>query len=231
MRSTLDEVLALKILVAEDDNNLRLLLYDQLTDAGYSVVQAANGKEALELYNSEVPDMAILDIMMPEMDGLTVLAKIRESSSMPVIILSARGDEVDKVSGLKLGADDYLVKPWSLNELLARIEVQKRHIRTEAGNKAVIVSGNLKMDFNNGIIEKNGQMINLNAKEYHILKFFAENKGKVVTKKQIYNGAWQEDYLYDDNTIMVQISHLRSKIDDENYKHIETLIGIGYRFN
>lgn len=231
MRSTLDEVLALKILVAEDDNNLRLLLYDQLTDAGYSVVQAANGKEALELYNSEVPDMAILDIMMPEMDGLTVLAKIRESSSMPVIILSARGDEVDKVSGLKLGADDYLVKPWSLNELLARIEVQKRHIRTEAGNEAAIVSGNLKMDFNNGIIEKNGQMINLNAKEYHILKFFAENKGKVVTKKQIYNGAWQEDYLYDDNTIMVQISHLRSKIDDENYKHIETLIGIGYRFN
>ncbi len=221
----------MKILVAEDDNNLRLLLNDQLTDAGYSVIQAANGKEALELFKTEVPDMAILDIMIPEMDGLTVLTKIRESSSMPVIILSARGDEVDKVSGLKLGADDYLVKPWSLNELLARIEVQKRHIRSESGNEVVIVSGNLKMDFNNGIIEKNGQKINLNAKEYHILKFFAENKGKVVTKKQIYNGAWQDDYLYDDNTIMVQISHLRSKIDDENNKHIETLIGIGYRFN
>ena len=221
----------MKILVAEDDNNLRLLLNDQLTDAGYSVIQAANGKEALELFKTEVPDMAILDIMIPEMDGLTVLTKIGESSSMPVIILSARGDEVDKVSGLKLGADDYLVKPWSLNELLARIEVQKRHIRSESGNEVVIVSGNLKMDFNNGIIEKNGQKINLNAKEYHILKFFAENKGKVVTKKQIYNGAWQDDYLYDDNTIMVQISHLRSKIDDENNKHIETLIGIGYRFN
>jgi DNA-binding response OmpR family regulator len=221
----------LKILVAEDDNNLRLLLNDQLTDAGYTVIQAVNGKEALNLFDSETPDMAILDIMMPEMYGLTALTKIRESSSMPVIILSARGDEIDKVSGLKLGADDYLVKPWSLNELLARIEVQKRHIRSEAGNETVIVSGNLKMDFNNGIIEKDGRVISLNAKEYHILKFFAENEGKVVTKKQIYSGAWQEDYLYDDNTIMVQISHLRSKIDDENNKHIETLIGIGYRFN
>ena len=221
----------MKILIAEDDNNLRLLLYDQLTDAGYTVIQAANGKEALDLFDSESPDMAILDIMMPQMDGLTALTKIRESSSMPVIILSARGDEVDKVSGLKLGADDYLVKPWSLNELLARIEVQKRHIRSESGSSTVIVSGNLKMDFNNGIIEKDGQIISLNAKEYHILKFFAENKGKVLTKKQIYSGAWQEDYLYDDNTIMVQISHLRSKIDDANNKHIETLIGIGYRFN
>ena len=220
----------MKILIAEDDDILRKLLYDQLTDAGYSVLSAADGKQALELYQDGSPDIAILDIMMPEMDGLSVLTRIRETSSLPVILLTARGDEIDKVSGLRLGADDYLVKPFSLDELLARIEVQKRHISKDIVQDIVIVSGDLRMDFVNGRIEKGGKELNLNAKEYHILRFLAENRGKVVTKKQIYQGAWQEDYSYDDNTVMVQISHLRSKIDDEDNKHIETLIGIGYRF-
>ena len=221
----------MKILIAEDEKDLRELLFDQLTEVGYDVLQAQNGKEALELFQSAKPDLAILDIMMPVMDGLSVLSKIRETSEMPVIFLTARGEEIDKVSGLRLGADDYLVKPWGRNELLARIEVQKRHIKTEKTESEVIVSSGLKMDFSNGVIEKNGSILNLNAKEYHILKFFAENRGKVVTKKQIYQAVWEDDYLYDDNTIMVHLSHLRSKIEDDNEKHIETLIGIGYRFN
>ena len=220
----------MKILIAEDEKDLRKLLFDQLTDAGYDVVQASDGKSALNLFESEKPDMAILDVMMPVMDGLSVLSVIRQSSQMPVIFLTARGEEIDKVSGLRLGADDYLVKPWGMNELLARIEVQKRHIRTDKPSCDVIISGNLKMDFENGIIEKNGEVLSLNAKEYHILKFFALNRGKVVTKRQIYQDVWQDEYLYDDNTIMVQISHLRSKIEDDNEKHIETMIGIGYRF-
>lgn len=222
----------MKILIAEDEKDLRQLLYDQLTGEGYKVVEAEDGRKALELFGSEKPDMAILDIMMPKMDGLSVLSKIRESSEMPVILLTARGDEIDKVSGLRLGADDYLVKPWGMNELLARIEVQKRHMKLDEAkaDDEVIVSGNLKMDFTNGVVEKDGEVINLNAKEYYILKFFAENRGRVLTKKQIYQAAWQDEYMYDDNTIMVQISHLRSKIDDDENKHIETLIGIGYRF-
>ena len=221
----------MKILIAEDEKDLRELLFDQLTEVGYDVLQAQNGKEALELFQSAKPDLAILDIMMPVMDGLSVLSKIRETSEMPVIFLTAKGEEIDKVSGLRLGADDYLVKPWGRNELLARIEVQKRHIKTEKTESEVIVSSGLKMDFTNGVIEKNGSILNLNAKEYHILKFFAENRGKIVTKKQIYQAVWEDDYLYDDNTIMVHLSHLRSKIEDDNEKHIETLIGIGYRFN
>ena len=220
----------MKILIAEDEKDLRKLLYDQLTDAGYDVVQAVDGKMALNLFNSERPDMAILDVVMPVMDGLSVLSVIRQSSQMPIIFLTARGDEIDKVSGLRLGADDYLVKPWGRNELLARIEVQRRHIKSEKPSCDVIVSGNLKMDFENGIIERNGEKIGLNAKEYYILKFFALNRGKVVTKRQIYQEVWQDDYLYDDNTIMVHISHLRSKIEDDNEKHIETMVGIGYRF-
>lgn len=220
----------MKILIAEDEKDLRILLYDQLTGAGHSVIQAENGMQALQLFRSESPDMAILDVMMPVMDGFSLLAQIRETSNMPVIFLTAKGDEIDKVSGLRLGADDYLVKPWGRSELLARIEVQKRHMKISDEEETAIVSGNLRMDFSNGVIKKDGEDLSLNAKEYHLLKYFAENKGKVLTKKQIYQEVWQDEYVYDDNTIMVHISHLRAKIDDELNHHIETLIGIGYRF-
>jgi DNA-binding response OmpR family regulator len=225
----------LKILIAEDDEALRRLLWDQLTGGGYDVVEASDGKAAYDLYKTESPDMAILDVMMPVMDGLSLLMKIREDSDMPVLLLTARGEETDKVSGLRLGADDYLVKPWGMNELMTRLEVQKRHIRA-LENKGipesqVIKAGNLRMDFINGTVEKDGVQLTLNAKEYHILKYLSENMGKVVTKKQIYQAVWQDDYVYDDNTVMVQISHLRSKIDDDDNKHIDTLVGIGYRFN
>ena len=220
----------MKILIAEDEKDLRILLYDQLTGAGHSVLQAENGMQALQIFRSESPDMAILDVMMPVMDGFSLLAQIRETSNMPVIFLTAKGDEIDKVSGLRLGADDYLVKPWGRSELLARIEVQKRHMKISDEEETAIVSGNLRMDFSNGVIKKDGEDLSLNAKEYHLLKYFAENKGKVLTKKQIYQEVWQDEYVYDDNTIMVHISHLRAKIDDESNHHIETLIGIGYRF-
>ncbi len=220
----------MKILIAEDEKDLRMLLADQLSSVGYTVIGAENGAEALRLYDKEKPDMAILDIMMPVMDGLSVLSKIRETSEMPIILLTARSEEVDKVGGLRLGADDYLVKPWSMNELLARIEVQKRHLKKDTEEKTVITSGSLVMDFGNGVVKKGDVILNLNAKEYYMLKFFAENMGRVVTKRQIYEAVWQDEYLYDDNTITVHISHLRSKIDDDEKNHIETLIGIGYRF-
>ena len=144
----------MKILIAEDERDIRMLLHDQLTGAGYTVAMAADGEEALKLFNSDDIDMAIFDIMMPKMDGLSLLAKIRETSEMPVILLTARGEEIDKVSGLRLGADDYLVKPWGMNELLARIEVQKRHIRSAAESSEVIVSGNLRMDFGTALLRR-----------------------------------------------------------------------------
>lgn len=220
----------IKILIADDENDLRKLLHDQLTEAGYSVIETSNGKEAYDAFENEKPDMAIIDVMMPFMDGLSLLTKIREKSNMPVMLLTARGDEIDKVSGLRLGADDYIVKPWGMNELLARIEVQKRHLNIENDRQSVIETGNLWMDFLNGVVKNNGKIVNLNAKEYLMLEFFAKNMGKVLTKKQIYQEVWKDEYMYDDNTIMVQISHLRTKINDDDHKHIETLIGIGYRF-
>lgn len=220
----------IKILIADDENDLRKLLYEQLTQAGYSVIETSNGKEAYDAFENEKPDMAIIDVMMPFIDGLSLLTKIREKSNMPVILLTARGNEIDKVSGLRLGADDYIVKPWGMNELLARVEVQKRHLNIENERQTVIVTGNLWMDFLNGVVKSNGKIVNLNAKEYLMLEFFAQNIGKVLTKKQIYQEVWKEEYMYDDNTIMVQISHLRAKINDDEHKHIETLIGIGYRF-
>lgn len=147
----------MKILIAEDDKELRKLLYEQLTGEGYHVTAAANGLEAYERFKSEAPDMALLDVMMPYLDGFSLLTKIRETSEMPVIFLTAKGDESDKVSGLRLGADDYLVKPWSLNELLARIEVQKRHIRQNTSTD-IMTAGDLRMDFANGIIEKTADL-------------------------------------------------------------------------
>ena len=143
----------MRILIAEDNNDLRRLLYEQLTGEGYQVTAAADGLEAYERFKSETPDMALLDVMMPFMDGFSLLTKIRETSEMPVIFLTAKSDESDKVSGLRLGADDYLVKPWSLNELLARIEVQKRHIKQTTSTE-IMTAGDLRMDFTNGIIEK-----------------------------------------------------------------------------
>lgn len=221
----------MKILIAEDEKDLQTLLYTQLTEAGYLVLVADNGRDAYNLFVENKPDMAILDIMMPVMDGLTLLSKIRESSNMPIIMLTARGEEIDKVSGLKLGADDYLVKPWGRNELLARLDVQKRHIRQDMPESKVFSAGNLLADFENCVVKKSGETLSLNAKEYLMLEFFMKNKGKVLTKKQIYQEVWKDEYMYDDNTIMVQLSRLRSKIDDNEHHYIETLIGIGYRFS
>lgn len=201
----------IKILIADDENDLRKLLQDQLVEAGYSVIEASDGKEAYEAFENENPDMAIIDIMMPFMDGLSLLAKIRENSDIPVILLTARGDEIDKVSGLRLGADDYIVKPWGMNELLARIEVQKRHLNIETAKQSVIVRGNLWMDFSNGVVKNNGEIINLNAKEYLILEFFARNMGKVLTKKQIYQEVWKEEYMYDDKVMKHLALELNSK--------------------
>lgn len=150
---------------------------------------------------------------------------------MPVIFVTARGEEYDRVLGLSQGADDYLVKPFSLAELSARVAVQKRHLeRNMPEQPKQLVVGNLEIDFEAGTVKRSGETLVLNAKEYLILKYFVENRNKVLTKRQIYQAVWGEEYLFDDNTIMVQISHLRGKIEDNQFHYIQTLKGIGYRF-
>lgn len=220
----------LKILIADDEEDIRKLIMEQLAAENYEVFAASNGVEAYQLFQEKQPELALLDVMMPMMDGMTLLSKIRETSDMPVIFISARGEEYDRVLGLTQGADDYLVKPFSQRELLAHIEVQKRHIRKLKAVEETIKVGDLELDFGKAIVRKKGVELSLNAKEYMMLKYLVENRGKIVTKKQIYEAVWDEEYVNDDNTIMVQLSHLRSKIDDNHHKYIETMINIGYRF-
>lgn len=228
----------MNILIAEDELDLLDLLNDNLIREGHTVYTAENGKYAWDIFLNEEIDLCILDVMMPEINGLELVQKIRERSKTPVIFLTARGDEIDRVLGLSLGGDDYLVKPFSMAELKARIQVQNRHIQNNKQSQSadneksnILLCGNLKLNVNNVECMKNGTLISLNAKEFLLLKFFMENQGRVFTKKQLYNAVWEDSYLYDDNTVTVHLSRLRSKIEDDpkHPNYLITIKGIGYK--
>lgn len=226
----------MNILVSEDEKDIRNLLKVNLEQEGYSVFVAQDGLEALSIIQSVNIDLAVLDIMMPRLDGLNLLRKIRETHTFPVIFLTARTDDMDKILGLGLGADDYLAKPFSMAELLARIGAQLRRSceyssgRTPSSSRLAI--GCLVLDKDACSVYKDGAVIELNAKEYKLLHLLMENADKVFTKRQLYKAVWDEDIYYDDNTIMVHISHLRNKIekDPRNPEFIKTIRGIGYKF-
>lgn len=223
------------ILVAEDENDIRNMIAEHLQMERHQVFCAKDGYEALSIFQREAIDLAILDIMMPLMDGLTLIRKIRESSDMPVIFVTARGEEMDRVAGLSMGADDYLVKPFSLAELSARVCVQLRHLQRNRGTFDVsnewYECGELRLNMHRSTAYLGEKELFLNAKEFLLLKYFMENKERVLTKKQIYQAVWQEEYVYDDNTIMVHISRLRNKIeaDSKHPKYLLTMKGIGYK--
>jgi DNA-binding response OmpR family regulator len=230
-------VVFLNILIAEDEKDIRNLLKLQLEQEGYSVYAAKDGLEALEMMQDKVIDLAILDVMMPRLDGFNLLRKIRQTSKIPVIFLTARGDDMDKILGLGIGADDYLVKPFSMAELLARVGAQLRRNHEYSSQKPMDISkieyGSLKLDKDACCVYKCDALVELNAKEYMLLKYLMENLERVFTKKQLYAAVWDEDIYYDDNTIMVHISHIRNKIetDPRNPEYIKTIRGIGYKFH
>jgi DNA-binding response OmpR family regulator len=225
----------MNILVAEDEDDIRNLLKISLADEGYTVFPASDGLEALAVLHREDIQLAVLDVMMPRLDGFNLLRKLREFSTVPVIFLTARADDMDKVLGLGLGADDYLAKPFSMSELLARVAAQLRrstaYMAQSRNAPHVIAYGGLRLDTDSCTAYKDGAPIDLNAKEYLLLKLFMENRERVFTKKQLYTAVWDDDYYYDDNTVMVHISHLRYKIesDPQNPEYIRTIRGIGYK--
>lgn len=196
------------------------------------------GLEGLRLLR-EMNDctLVILDVMMPELDGFQVLKKIREKSNVPVLMLTAKSDETDKVSGLRFGADDYLTKPFGVNELMARVNSLIRRytaFNPESGKEIdKIVLNDMQIDKNNRIVLISNIPIELTGKEFDLLVFFAENKGRVFTKKQIYTQVWENEYAFDDSNIMSFISKLRKKVelDPEHPYYIQTVRGVGYRFN
>jgi len=223
-------------LIAEDEKDLRELLKLLLIKEGYHVYDAFNGLVAHEIFLKHSIDLAILNVMMPKLDGFNLLRKIRETSEIPVIFLTARGEDMDKILGLGLGADDYMIKPFSALELVARVQAQLRrsynYASKTANQDSRLAIGDLTLDHDGCSVYKAGQLLELNAKEYKLLELFMHNIGRVYTKKQLYEAVWEEEYYGDANTIMVHISHLREKIEDnpKEAKYLKTIRGIGYKF-
>ena len=225
------------ILVADDEHDIRNLVKIGLEQNGYTVVTAENGMQALDIFQTQNIHLAILDVMMPVLDGFNLLRKIRETNTLPVIFLTARTEEMDKVLGLGLGADDYLVKPFSIAELIARVEAQLRRCNDYRTNKEasdrMITYWNLAIDKEKCSAYKSGMPIELSAKEYKLLLYLLENPERVFTKRQIYQNIWDEGVYFDDNTVMVHISRIRNKIEDDpqNPEYLKTIRGIGYKIH
>ena len=221
------------ILIVEDDQEINNLIGDALKKENYSVIQAFDGRQALEMYNDNC-QLVILDLMLPYVNGVEVLRKIREKSTLPVIILSAKDEETDKVIGLGMGADDYIIKPFFVRELTARVKAQLRRCvdynSSEVQNH-ILQHNELKLDTLNYKIFKNNEELSLTKEEFELLKLFLSNPDRVFTKAQIFNSVWENEYLNDDNTVMVHIKRLRNKIEDNSNspKYIITVWGIGYK--
>lgn len=224
--------MAYKVLIADDEAEIRQLLRLYLEKDGYQVIEADNGKKAVMICEQEKIDLVLLDIMMPRLNGYQVIQKIRVSNNIPVIMISAKSLDQDKILGLDLGADDYITKPFNPLEAMARINSNIRRfysLGSRANTLKTLAVKNLRLDTEECIVYKDGIPIDLTSIEYKILRLFMENPGKVFTKQQIYEEGWGEEYIIADNNIMVCISKLRSKLDDDNTEYIKTIRGLGYR--
>lgn len=227
------------VLIVDDDKALCALMKKCVEQENLAAVTAYSGVEALGLLeiNKEDCCLIILDIMLPDIDGFQVLRQVRKISNVPVLMLTARNGEEDKVTGLRMGADDYLTKPFSINELLARVNSLVRRYtllnpNTEEKMECMTFHG-MTIDTLERQVCVNGMPVELTGKEFELLAFLGANKGKIFTKRQIYNHVWEEEYAFDDSNIMSFISKLRKKIepDPEHPFYILTVRGIGYRFN
>lgn len=227
------------VLIIDDDKELCTLMKKCVEQENMSAIIAHGGMEGLRLIdeNNGSCSLVILDVMMPDLDGFQVLQKIRETNNVPVLMLTAKSDERDKVSGLRLGADDYLTKPFSINELMARVNSLIRRYTTLnptfAMDSDCMIFKGMAIDKENRSVSVNDIPVELTSKEFDLLSFLASNKGRVFTKKQIYTQVWEEEYAFDDSNIMSFISKLRKKIepDPEHPYYILTVRGVGYRFN
>lgn len=223
------------ILVCDDDREIVEAISIYLKQEGYSIVPAYNGKEALRIMESEEVHLIILDIMMPELDGIHALLKLREKSSIPVILLSAKSEDVDKILGLNVGADDYVTKPFNPLELIARVKSQLRRYTKLGGidqnNDNLLVNGAITMDREQKLVTVEGENVKLTPTEFKILQLFMENVGTVFSSAQIYERIWQEDAYATDNIVSVHIRRIREKIeiDPKNPDYIKVMWGVGYR--
>lgn len=227
------------ILMIDDDKELCSLIKKCLDNEEMSTLVAFSGSLGLKVLgeNKDNLSLIILDVMLPDLDGFSILKRVREISNVPVLMLTAKNSEEDKVIGLRTGADDYLTKPFSINELTARVDSLIRRFttlnKTHDTQKGNLILKGMTIDIDNRIVCVNDKQIDLTGKEFDLLLFLANNKGRVYTKKQIYTQVWGDDYAFDDSNIMSFISKLRKKIEPnpDNTFYIQTVRGVGYRFN
>lgn len=216
----------MRVLIVEDDSGIADFLQLELEHEGFDVLHAEDGRKALELFESGAPDIILLDIMLPKLNGLEVLRRIRKTSRVPVIMLTARGDTLDKVSGLDSGADDYLAKPFEIEELLARMRAVMR--RNEANDEPLKLRG-IELNRDSMEVKINKERIALSKTEYLLLKTFIENKNVVLSRDKIISAVWGENHYIDENSVDVYVRYLRSKIDDKTgEEYISTVRGAGY---
>jgi len=220
------------ILIVDDEPRYLRLMEANLVTEGFMVTKATNGQEAVDQVVEKHPDLVLLDVMMPVLDGFGALERIREFSNVPIIIVTARGSENDRVRGLDLGADDYIVKPFSATELLARVRAVLRRAQTSgaAFQQATFMHNNLRIDFARAEVFKDDRIVFLSATEYRLLLQFAHNIGSVLTSEQLLTDVWGPEYRDDKEILWVSISRLRQKLetDPKNPQHIVTRSGLGY---
>ncbi len=230
-----------RILVVDDEENILELIKYNLEKEGYQVLLATDGNSAVEIAQRERPDLILLDVMLPQLDGLSTCRELRSNDitrKIPIIMLSARGEELDKVLGLEMGADDYVTKPFSSRELLARIKASLRRqqddneLPSDDWEQAVIIRGPLTIDQSRFLVTVNGQRQDLTPKEFDLLRFLAREPGKVFTRDYLLEKIWGYDYAGDSRTVDVHIRHIRQKFEQipQCPQFIETVRGIGYRF-
>jgi DNA-binding response OmpR family regulator len=219
------------VLVVDDEPTLVATLKYNLEREGYRVVSAGDGEKAITLARSERPDLMILDLMLPAVDGLEVCRILRREMTLPILMLTARVGEVDKVVGLEIGADDYVTKPFSTRELLARIRALLRRTTTPA-DEEVLVSGDLRIDMKRREVTRNDRPVELKPKEMELLIYFLRNKGRAFTREQLLREVWGYDFYGDSRTVDVHVSWLRQKIEEQPGKPVRilTVRGVGYRF-
>lgn len=219
----------MKILIVEDDTGISDFVIPELEHEGYSTCLAVTGREALEKFESEKPDLVLLDIMLPELNGLEVLRRIRAVSTIPVILETARGETIDKINGLNLGADDYIPKPFEIEELLARINALFRRINFTQPREAAVSFADLTLNIDRMSFTINEAEIPLSKTEFLLLKLLVENQGKVLSRSQIIDGIWGKDHFIDENTVDVYVGYLRTKIGEYSKgEYIKTVRGAGY---
>lgn len=221
------------MLIADDNRQITSILREYAKADGYTVKVAYNGVEALDLYNMYNPDIILLDVMMPQIDGFEVCREIRKKSNIPIIMITARGEDFEKIMGLDIGADDYIVKPFSPGEVMARVRAIMRRIDPdEKRNAQILYFDNLKINMDDYVVTINSKNVSLTKKEIEILWTLANSKNKVFTRDNLLNNLWGYDYFGDSRTVDSHIKRLRSKLDEFKHENwdIKTIWGVGYKF-